>query len=275
MNIPAVPPPPPSHLSVSQMRTWLRCNRQYGYRYVMGIKEPPSWAMRAGTAMDDTMTVHNRAKMAGGGLGVSAAQDFFRDKVREVADKEGLDKGADMAAVVDDGTKVIPVYFKELDPAIVPLAVQKEIKTDVGGVPMLGYIDLVRDAKGHRIVSDYKFTSRAPSAGAAAASMQLAHYADAEGDPSGHVDLIALVRTKTPKIVTDSHFVTEENKAGVRRMVRQVAAGIASKRYPLASSENEWGNGPSSFCNPTRCGYHSICKGSKTGPMPIPGEVEV
>ena len=267
---------PPEHLSVSQMRTWLRCRRQWAYRYILGVKEPPSWAMRGGTAMDDTMTAHNRDKMKGGGLGVSAAQDFFRDRVKAVAEEAGLPKDQDMAAVVDDGTKVLPVYFKELDPAVEPLAVQKEVKVDVGGVPMLGYIDLVRDAGGsHRIVSDYKFTGRSPSQGAAAASMQLAFYADAEGDPSGHVDLIALVRTKQPKVVTDSHFVTEEDKASMRRMVRQVAAGIAAKRYPLASSENEWGNGPSSFCNPTRCGYWTICKGRKEGPLPIPGEAEV
>ena len=267
----------PEHLSVSQMRTWLRCPRQWAYNKILGLKEPPSWAMRGGTAMDDTMTVHNRGKMEGKGLNTSAAQDFFRDRVKAVAEESGLPKGHDMDAVVDDGTKVIPVYMKDLDPAIEPLAVQKEVRKDIGGVSMLGYIDLVRDAQGsHKIVSDYKFTGRAPSEGAAAASMQLAFYADAEGDPVGHVDLIAFVRTKVPKVVTSSHFVTEGDKALMHRMVKQVAAGIASNKFPLASSENEWGNGPSSFCNPVRCGYYlTVCKGRKGGPLPIPGEVEV
>lgn len=266
----------PAHLSISQVRTWLRCPRQWGYRYLSGYKEPPKWTMKAGTAMDDTLSAHNRGKIEGKGLNTSAATDFYRDRVRQVADQDGLPKNEEMSSVIDDGTKILPVYMKEVDPVINPVAVQKEIKREVDGVPMLGYIDLVRKAKdGHRIVSDYKFANRAPNKGTAAASLQLAFYQESEGDPSGHVDLIVLTRTKEARVLTDSHFVTDHDRSTVRRIVKQVSKGIASKVFPMASPENEWGNGPSNVCNPERCGWWNKCRGRVGGPEPIPGEIEV
>lgn len=265
----------PAHLSISQVRTWLRCPRQWGYRYLSGYKEPPKWTMKAGTAMDDTLSAHNRGKIEGKGLNTSAATDFYRDRVRQVADQDGLPKNEEMSSVIDDGTKILPVYMKEVDPVINPVAVQKEIKREVDGVPMLGYIDLVREAEdGHRIVSDYKFSAYARK-NAAAASLQLAFYQESEGDPSGHVDLIVLTRTQKPKVVTDSHFVTDQDRGRVRQMVKQVSKGIASGVFPMVSPENEWGNGPSSVCNPERCGFWRRCAGNPDGPEPIPGEVEV
>lgn len=268
---------PPEHRSVSQLRTYLRCARQWGYRYIMGIKSPPNWAMRGGTAIDDMLTRHNTEKAEGkGGFNVSAAQDFFRDRVIEVAEESDLPKNEEMSQVIDDGTRVIPPYMKDVDPIIHPVSAQKKVEVDLGGVPMVGYIDLVREAEdGHRIVSDYKFTRRSPSAGSAAASMQLAFYDKAEGGEPGHVELIGLVRTKKPKVATDSHFVTKRDHERVERMARFVNAGIKSNYFPMASPENEWGNAASTFCHPDRCGYWDICAGRSEGPLPIPGEMEV
>lgn len=262
-------------LSISQVRTWLRCPRQWGYRYLGGYKEPPRWVMRAGTGMDDTLTVHNRGKMEGKGLNLSSAQDFFRDRVRELADTDGLPKDQEMATVIDDGTKMLPLYYKDFDPIVEPVTVQQKTEISVDGVPMLGYIDLVRKASdGHLITSDYKFTSRRPT-GAAATSLQLAYYHEQNPDPTGHVELVGLVRTKTPQVVSDSHFITPANRATLRRAVKQVWKQIQKSVFPFPSPESEWGSGPSSFCNQQRCGYWHRCVGNPKGPEPIPGEVEV
>lgn len=260
----------PQRLSISQMRTWLRCPRQWGYRYLNGLKEPPAWRKSAGTGMDKSLEAHNLGKMVGKPMNLSTLQDYYREQVHKVADTEGLPKGEEMASAVDDGVKVLPVYMTTLDPAINPLAVQKEVRADIDGVSMLGYIDLVRDAAGEKVVSDYKFTGKKPT-GAATSSMQLAFYAMAEGDVR-MVDLIALVRTKSPQVVTDSHFPTEDNRRRLRQMVKTVARGIASKVYPMASPENEYGNGSSTFCHPDKCGYWKRCAGNPKGPEPIVGE---
>ena len=265
----------PDRLSISQVRTWLRCPRQWAYRQICGYKEPPKWVMRAGTGMDDTLTVHNRGKMEGKPLNLSSAQDFYRDRVRELADTDGLPKDQEMATVIDDGTKMLPLYYREFDPIVEPVTVQQKIEKSLDGVPMLGYIDLVRKASdGHLITSDYKFTGRKPT-GAAKTSLQLAYYHTENPDPTGHVELVALVRTKTPQVVSDSHFVTPADTSLLKRIVKQVWKQVQAAVYPFPSPENEWGNGGSSFCNPERCGYWSRCLGNPKGPEPIPGEVEV
>jgi hypothetical protein len=225
--------------------------------------------------MDDTLTAHNTGKMAGKPFNLSTAQDFFRDRVRSLADSDGLPKNEEMATVVDDGTKMLPLYYREFDPIVEPVTVQQKIEIAVDGVPMLGYIDLVRKASdGHLITSDYKFTSRRPT-GAARSSLQLAYYHTANPDPTGHVELVGLVRTKTPQVVTDSHFVTPQDTNRLRMMIKQTWKQIQKMVFPFASPESEWGSSASSFCNAERCGYWSRCVGNPKGPEPIPGEVEV
>ena len=97
-----------------------------------------------------------------------------------------------------------PVY--EADPPSAPESVQREVTTTIGKNALIGHIDLTRNP-GHRIISDWKFTTKSPSHMPASTYVRGWAYDLMGGDGSGHVELILLRRLKTPKVEVTSHFV--------------------------------------------------------------------
>ncbi len=267
---------PGKRLSISQVRMWLKCPRQWAYRYVMGIKSPPGWALLMGSAWDDTLNVHNTEKMASKGLPLDVAQDLFKHSLQKQVEEKGepMEADTDIKQEIDTGVGAVKAYMATHDPIVQPVAVQKKIEAPVGGMPMLGFIDLVRKTPSGNIVSDNKMTGKKPMELTAASSMQLAYYAEAEG--TDHVELVHTIKYKRgAEVFVQPHFVTPAQRKELHRTVRYVARQIETKMYPQISPEQH--NTENAFpCSAKWCGYWSICRGAKSGePLPIPGEMEV
>lgn len=66
------------HVSVSQLKTWLRCPRQYELRYVRGADpEVVPHALAFGTAYHAALAAHFREKQAGNTLPIDALMSVF------------------------------------------------------------------------------------------------------------------------------------------------------------------------------------------------------
>lgn len=264
----------------SELSTFTRCPRQLGYRRILGLKIRPSATMIGGSSIDDTLTEHHGQRIKGlNGLRGSALVDYFVDKFRKninQAEAEGPLSGEPDPDIIRDGTGVLPVYEEKIDPIIEPLSVQKEVFRDyevprIEGVPpdhlrMVGHIDLERQSRNFVTISDHKFTSKAPSQMSAALSTQLHTYDELDGDGTHHVELILLRRLKKPEVVTTSHFVTKEQRGHVIQTLKNVSWAVTRRFFPMTDQSNWW-------CSKNWCGYWQICRGSTTGVLSIPGEV--
>lgn len=275
---------------VSDLGTMQRCPRQLGYRRLGTVEDPrplkirPSATMLGGQAIDSTLNELFEQKIRGvNGLRGSALVDYFVTTLRRITDentREGPLTGEPDPDVEKDGTAVLPVYERDIAPVIDPVSVQEVGKKTIQGsggtlrpppVTLVGHLDLVRRAAdGHRIVSDHKFTSKAPSQMEAGKSQQMHSYAylkDGEEEhKAGHVELILLRRLKRgPEVATSSAFVTAGQKVAVEHAVQTTAALYRARYFPMAD--------PSSWaCSPEWCGYWKLCRGRANGPLPIPGE---
>lgn len=278
----------------SELDTATRCPRQLGYLR-LGVAGPdgtptgklpmkPSWALLAGTAMDTTMNEHNLEKIHGrNGLRGSALQDYYVTELRK-EERKALEVGASPEAddeggrqdAETDGVRVLPLYESELSPQIEPVAVQAFVETTIslgslGDVKLVGHIDLIRTAgangaPSHRIIDDYKFTKKTPGQMPARLYARGWAYDLMAGDGSGHIGLIYLRRgLKSPKVETDSHFVTDAERAQVRLQTAQVVSMYRARFFPMTSPDNWW-------CSAKFCGWHALCRGNPNGPAPIHGE---
>lgn len=258
---------------------------RWGHQKGPGLKNPPSAAMIGGDAIDQTLTTHHGERIKGAnGLRGSALTDFFITKHRDILSKvdEPL-AGEPDPDIEGDGVKLLPLYERKIDPVVQPVAVQKEVEIEVlsdtpgQALKLVGHIDLERRAdalpggtvvmpQSHKIISDYKFTKKTAQQAHVQYSARMAAYDLLDGDGAGHVELQLLRRLKTPDVVSESWFVTKEERGHVITALRNVAWAVANMFFPMAPNDS-WA------CSPGWCGFWQICKGRAGGPLPIPGEV--
>jgi len=243
--------------------------------------------MVGGTAIDATLNEHHSLRIRGSnGLRGTALTDFFVHTLRQVVVQQAP-AGEDDSDTETDGVRLLPIYEKKIDPHLQPIAVQKTLQWDIPGVvlpngitqpafTMQGHLDLLTKTPISTIIDDHKFTSRMPTPTTCATSMQMWGYSLGSKQetnsmvPTDNTRLIHLVRRKRePDVVTTSHIVTDENRSDFVRMAQEAAIQIQLGYFPMTD--------PSNFmvCSPTQCGLWSRCRGSKTGPLQIPGEVSL
>ena len=241
------------HLSVTQLKMYLRCPLQYYFRYVCDLKMPPTGDMTLGRAVHGTLEDNYRQK-------IESRQDLPLDQVCESFSGR-WDQEAQLTLFKDDenpghlkdeGVRLLGVYHSTIAPTVQPAEVEREFLVDTGAteLPLKGYIDLI-DSDG--TIIDHKTTKRSFPQDAAEKDLQLTAYAMAYrqlyGQPENGLRLDALVRNKEPKV---QQLVTVRSQADVDRFLRlaeQVERAIGAEAfYP---SDNY-------MCGV--CGYGDLCK---------------
>lgn len=240
------------HVSVSQIRMYLRCPAQYYFRYVLGLKIPPPGAAVLGRAVHRGLEFYFREKLAcpeGPPIGeVLEAFDAAFEAERQDADW----RDDDPAKAKDDGVRLLRLHHEDVARHLVPAAVERRVEIPLAGTTLLGFIDL--ETCGGLIV-DHKTVARTPPENKAQEDVQLSAYALAylavhERLPAG-VRLDFLVRGKQPKIVTRPAVRTMRDVERFAKLASGVAAAIrAGVFYP---------NPDSFMCTPGSCGYWEEC----------------
>lgn len=206
------------HLSVSQITMYLRCSKQYFYRYIEGLKRPPNIRLVTGKAGHAGIEQDNLWKLTTGESlpartivehGVAAFEEFAEEAEDATATEKSNAKDS-LAATLD-------YYGTEYSPhAPKVLAAEQEFFIDVSTKtdPMLGYIDLI-DADG---IWDYKFTSRPKTQDEVDLSLQLSVYDIANGQKAKNLGLVAIIPAtsrSTPRIA-----ITRRTPALLRKRAR-------------------------------------------------------
>ena len=174
------------HLSVTQLKMYLRCPLQYFFRYNCGIKVPASGDMLLGRTFHDTLKDNYRQK-------VQSHQDMPLEQIRAVFsdhwEKEMqyalFSKDENPGQLKDQGISILETYQKDVAPEIQPVEVEREFLIGTGStkLPLKGYIDLIDD-QGYII--DHKTTKRSFPQDAAKKDIQLTAYALAYRTLYGH-----------------------------------------------------------------------------------------
>lgn len=247
---------PTGFLSVSQVRTYLRCPRQYEYIYINKMRPPITSSLLLGRSFHKAIETANRAKLEDGEiLSVEDVQDTFSEAWdREKAEVEWED-GEDQGQLKDSGLAMTSHYYQEVGQKLRPKLIEKGTTVDIDGVPVKVVIDLVeRDGK----IRDFKTAKRAPAKDEADRSIQLSTYAMAYREMTGECEsgaqLDYTVNLKSGPKITHLETMIDDNRIErTKALIKGVAQAISSGMfYPVEEGM---------ACS--YCPFKDVCKGGK------------
>lgn len=245
----------------SEIQTFLKCGKQWVFRYVEGIVTPPKAALTVGSSVDAGVTRNLAQK-------VSSKVDLPLDDVLDVFSTD-FDIRAQETEWDDEkpgeqkdmGAALLKLHHTEFAPNIAPATVQENfiIETDAG-FSLGGTIDLVEE---NGIVADTKTAKTKYADDAITRAIQPAMYDFAYEALRGkkatafrYDVLIKPTKTIGPRAQRVQAEVTEGDREhlfdAILNMDKAIKAGVA-----LPAAEGSW------WCSKDWCGYWSRCKGAK------------
>ena len=227
-------------ISASRLGTWLSCRLKFYFRYLSGLRKPPSPAMRVGTVVHAVLQQWSlarwrRAPLQGGMIRSVFDQAWLNAGLEETVQWDGEEDSikAGAFALIETYLRDTPIPEGER-----PEAVEVSVEKDLGayGLPTLvGVIDLVR--QGGRIV-DFKTAGKTPSIEDVIHlnEIQLSCYSVLYREAAGKVEmgreLHHLVKTKTPKlIITQLEPMNETQQVRLFRMMDAYVEGLAREDF--------------------------------------------
>ena len=238
------------HVSVSQIKTYLRCPRQYQMRYVLGAE--PEFVPRnlvLGSAVHEGLAAFYRSVME---TSESPEQDVGLAALHatlEAAKKNRVpleDGGEDLEAV---GTALLRVFYETVyqDPPVVvgvevPFAI--DINDPVSGEileeRLVGALDLVVREENKHVVGEHKTAAKKWSRAQIKYDIQLSAYklvARKLGLGEVGLRLQLLTKTKKPKMIVENTDRTDRDEREFLETVVGVLRAIdAQVFYPIRSS---------------------------------------
>lgn len=245
----------------SEVGMFLKCGKQWEFRYERGMILPPKAALTVGGAVDTGVTKNLIHKVeTSADLPLNDVLDIYSadfDKRSVTTDWDGDDAGKQK----DVGAQLLKAHHEKFAPSIAPETVQEKflIETDVG-YNIGGTIDLTT-VDGW--VRDTKTAARAYDEDAVQNSLQAAIYDFAYENlrgrrAKGFAFDVLIKPTKTIPARTQqvtgivSQVAREHAFNAVQNMHRAIEAGVA-----MPAAEGSW------WCSKDWCGYWSMCKGKR------------
>jgi hypothetical protein len=161
------------HLSYSQLWLFSSCPYRWFLERVEKLRMVPQWALVSGSSLHKGLETNNlelaqgkKGLMPGEIVEAAIAEMEGFEGVEEM-EKDGkvvpLDKAKDRFA--KEATAPVTKYKHEVEGDILQegdiTGIEEEVNFEIGGVPFIGYLDLVQENAG--LFYDYKFVSRVKS----------------------------------------------------------------------------------------------------------------
>jgi putative RecB family exonuclease len=247
------------HLSFTQLNMFLRCPRQYEFRYMDGLKIPPSGAMVQSRVWHETIEKNYRQKISSeADLPLSDMQEFFAARFDEAFGSEEVvfEEDANPARLKDQGVSIVATHHNIIAPKVRPALVEEKFLVSLGEefpYELMGVWDLV-EADG--TIVDNKAYSRTPSQDDIDKDLQFTLYSLGYRASRKQVEkgirMDAVIKNKQPKAVQLRTSRTNEDCRWLLGLIEKVVQAIGSGTfYPNPSG---W------HCSPKFCGYWDKCK---------------
>jgi hypothetical protein len=135
-------------LSPSRIRTLQSCEAKWWFRYVKGLKIPPSGAAILGSSYDDAQTTSYIRKLAGDELSVQQVCDAFATSFGEKKHDADWMPDEDPDEFQKVGIGLTEAYQKNVAPLVMPAnekSVQKKYEVSFEGVnwKLIGFADVI------------------------------------------------------------------------------------------------------------------------------------
>jgi len=253
---------PKGYLSVSAASMYQRCGKQFEFRYIDGLKEPPGVAMTEGSSHHDWLEANNVRKIqTGEDMAVKPATTMFLDYFSDNAKRDKIPMIYRNEAI-ERGPGLVKVYLENVASTLTPVRAENKFEIMMGDVPVFGFTDFegrVEDPEFQKgaprmAVADYKVAARKKSVSDAENSLQLATYAKATGIKE--TKFITLAKTKEPKVHVTRAAMSPQRQAWAREIFIDVGKSIKAGVFPLAQPDS-WA------CSDRFCGFWDRCRGSK------------
>lgn len=193
-----------SHVSVTQIRTCLRCSLQYLFRYVCDLVVPPTGDLPFGRTVHEGLQENSRQKIRNQqDLPARQAREIFSDSWDRQVQETVFGEDEKPGQFKEQGVRLLTAYIAEVAPNVQPVEVERELLLETGAteLPLKGYIDLIDD-QGYII--DHKTSKRSFPPHTVEKDLQLTACAFAYrslcGQPGRGVRLDVMVRTKQPRL---------------------------------------------------------------------------
>ena len=191
---------------------------------------------------------------------VRMAQDFSLRYT--LVDGQGIDE----VEVREGSARAMAAYFATEEPARIEVAadgLEREVRTDLAGLPFLGHIDRITVTEPGLRVTDYKTGAPKPRFWWSYWRQQLLYAAALEGmgEPIAEIELLYL---KDPRAVTRPVY-----PAAVRRALTDLES--AHEQRDVMATGGAWEARPGPLCR--YCDFQSVCPAQRSA-APKPGSPE-
>ena len=250
----------PDYLSPSSVKSYLSCSLRFFFERVVQIRKPTTIALHVGKAIHATLQSFNLARWRGEDSSEAIMEKAFSSHFLELEKTEGPVDYSDEETrqkVRSCAWNTVKAYMASGEIASqMPLGVEVGLSATIPGlpVPVRGVIDLVQ----HDLTAvDYKSAAAKPDTGHAAfdRELQLVTYQmmieEATGDTPPSLDLIYLVKTKTPQVIrVKIPPANEQRKQRIADLYKIAYEGITTERFhPQPGMQCSW------------CQYRKECSG--------------
>jgi putative RecB family exonuclease len=242
---------PLEYVSVSRLKSFLTCRLKFYFEKVAAIKRPTSPSLHFGKAVHAALQHYNLARWRNEDASEPSVLKAFNTAFANTENGEAVrwDDADQPAELVTKGEALLKAYLASNVHPLTEKPVGVEVKMQAElpelALPLLGIIDLV---KGNYSTCDYKTVASTPDLQLETwqHELQLTAYSllieDATGELPPENELVFLVKTKTPKVI--SHRVkapTQVQRERFFRLVETYACGVANEHYyPSPGQHCSW-----------------------------------
>ncbi len=256
------------HLSPSQILMMQRCPAQWYYRYVCGLRVPPSGAMSTGSALH-AGAYHNYEQK------IESREDLPTDDILDAFSTDfdarksetQWSKDEKPSELKDKGARALDAYQSRLAPSIQPKLVEDKARLEIPNFDydLIVVPDLIQEVEGGKeVVRDIKFTTKSPD-GVKSGNVQprvsdltqVTFYALArsaktgEAIEEGSLDYCVGTKANASAIPVPVQFSDQDFKYA-KNLIALTARQIELEHYPP--------NRQSIMCSRRYCGYFNECE---------------
>lgn len=249
---------------------YLRCPAQYRFRYIDGLRRPPSIALTEGTSHHKAVEEDNREKMKKGRQlkpsdMVGIFEETFKSGIK-TAEKEAdelklsLDwEGESEDKVVKRAKILLADYAANHSPKIRPTGAEERFAVrvnvpDVEEFLLYGQIDLEEGDDKDKEVADYKVTGRPRSSRDVDESLQLSVYSSVR--KAKKVSIVNFVKAARPYVTRIPSSRGPQDWLWAQKVVASAVDGIRRGAFPLTAPDPmAW------WCSERFCGFWGKCRG--------------
>jgi putative RecB family exonuclease len=249
------------YMSPSRLNLWIRCPLAFKFRYIDGIRTPPTPNLFLGKAVHAALEYFYRQRRAGMDLPAPAVIEHLHGSWDLLVVEEDMQFSSveEEAELKRQSCGLVAEYLQRLPasenrPTAVEVSVESPLIDPVTGeslgMPLLGILDLVLPDANGSVICDFKTSNRSNSPVEILHEVQLTAYAylyrQATNSTEGGLEIRSLIKTKSPKV--ECHRYPPRTDAHMRRFFQLVRA------YLDALHSGKYVYRPGLLCS--MCDYH-------------------